>query len=144
MTAPALPAALAPASFMPSLRAWAAELGFTGFGIAAIDLRADEAHFLEWLRSGFNGEMDYMSRHGAKRTRPSELIPGTVSCVSVRMDYWPQEAADAESTLADANVGYVSRYALGRDYHKLMRARLQKLCDRLHETIGPFGYRVFT
>src|ERR1700723_4805370 len=144
MTAPALPAALAPASFMPSLRAWAAELGFTGLGVAAIDLPADEAHFLEWLRSGFNGEMGYMSRHGSKRSRPSELIPGTVSCVSVRMDYWPQEAADAEETLADGSVGYISRYALGRDYHKLLRARLQKLCDRIQETIGPFGYRVFT
>jgi len=144
MTAPALPAALAPASFMPSLRAWAAELGFTGLGVAAIDLPADEAHFLEWLRSGFNGEMGYMSRHGSKRSRPSELIPGTVSCVSVRMDYWPQEAADAEETLADGSVGYISRYALGRDYHKLLRARLQKLCDRIQDAIGPFGYRVFT
>jgi epoxyqueuosine reductase len=144
MTAPALPAALAPASFLPSLRAWAAELGFTGLGVAAIDLPADEAHFLEWLRSGFNGEMGYMSRHGAKRSRPSELIPGTVSCISVRMDYWPAEAADAEETLEDGGVGYISRYALGRDYHKLLRARLQKLCDRIQDAIGPFGYRVFT
>src|ERR1700728_447504 len=144
MTAPALPAALAPASFMPSLRAWAAELGFTGLGVAAIDLPADEAHFLEWLRSGFNGEMGYMSRHGSKRSRPSELIPGTVSCVSVRMDYWPEEAADAEETLADGSVGYISRYALGRDYHKLLRARLQKLCDRIQDAVGPFGHRVFT
>ena len=144
MTASALPAALAPASFMPSLRAWAAELGFTGLGVAAIDLPADEAHFLEWLRSGFNGEMGYMSRHGSKRSRPSELIPGTVSCVSVRMDYWPQEAADAKETLGEGSIGYISRYALGRDYHKLLRARLQKLCDRIQDAIGPFGYRVFT
>jgi epoxyqueuosine reductase len=124
MTASALPAALAPASFLPSLRQWAEDLGFTGLGIAAIDLPADEAHFLDWLRSGFNGEMGYMSRHGAKRTRPADLIPGTVSCISVRMDYWPREAADAEATLADGAIGYVSRYALGRDYHKLLRARL--------------------
>jgi epoxyqueuosine reductase len=144
MTTSALPGTLAPASFLPSLRAWAAELGFTGLGVAAIDLAADEAHFLEWLRAGFNGEMGYMSRHGAKRTRPSELIPGTVSCVSVRMDYWPQEAADAEETLHEGSVGYISRYALGRDYHKLLRARLQKLCERIQNAIGPFGYRVFT
>ena len=144
MTTSALPGTLAPASFLPSLRAWAAELGFTGLGVAAIDLAADEAHFLEWLRAGFNGEMGYMSRHGAKRTRPSELIPGTVSCVSVRMDYWPQEAADAEETLHEGSVGYISRYALGRDYHKLLRARLQKLCERIQNAIGSFGYRVFT
>ena len=97
MTASALPAPLAPGDLLSSIRAWAAELGFTGLGIAAIDLPADEAHFLEWLRAGFNGEMGYMSRHGSKRSRPSELIPGTVSCISVRMDYWPQEAADADS-----------------------------------------------
>src|SRR5579863_8509664 len=119
MTASRLPAAPAPAALLSSLRAWAAELGFTGLGVAGIDLPADEAHFLEWLRLGFNGEMDYMSRHGSKRTRPAELIPGTISCISVRMDYWPAEAADAASTLEDANLGYVSRYALVRDYHKL-------------------------
>jgi epoxyqueuosine reductase len=144
MTTPAHPGPPAPANLLSSLRTWAAELGFTGLGIAAIDLPADEAHFLEWLRAGFNGEMDYMSRHGAKRTRPSELIPGTVSCISVRMNYWPRAAADAATTLSEGNAGYVSRYALGRDYHKLMRARLQKLCDQVQDAVGPFGYRVFT
>jgi epoxyqueuosine reductase len=144
MTASVLPAAPAPAALLSSLRAWAADLGFTGLGVAAIDLAADEGHFLEWLRAGFNGEMQYMARHGAKRTRPSELIPGTVSCISVRMDYWPREAADAEATLADGSVGYVSRYALGRDYHRLLRARLQKLSDRIWDAVGPFGHRVFT
>jgi epoxyqueuosine reductase len=87
--------------------------------------------------------MAYMTRHGVKRSRPAELLPGTVSCVSVRMDYWPKDAADAEVTLADPSVAYVSRYALGRDYHKLMRSRLQKLCDRIETALGPFGYRVF-
>jgi epoxyqueuosine reductase len=135
---------LDPAALLGDMRAWAMELGFTGLGVASIDLPADEAHFLEWLRLGFNGEMGYMSRHGSKRTRPAELIPGTVSCISVRMDYWPDEAADAESTLADPRVGYVSRYALGRDYHKLLRSRLQKLCDVIQEAVGPFGHRVFT
>ncbi len=85
-----------------------------------------------------------MSRHGSKRSRPAELVPGTVSCISVRMDYWPQDAADAAAALADGSIGYVSRYALGRDYHKVLRARLQRLCDRIQEAVGPFGYRVFT
>jgi epoxyqueuosine reductase len=140
----ALPTTLDASAMCASIRAWAVELGFTGLGIATIELPADEAHFLEWLRLGFNGEMAYMSRHGSKRTRPAELIPGTVSCISVRMDYWPQASADATATLADANIGYVSRYALGRDYHKVLRARLQGLCDRIQDVVGPFGYRVFT
>jgi len=144
MTASVLPAALDASTLCASVRAWAVELGFTGVGIATIDLPADEAHFLEWLRLGFNGEMAYMSRHGSKRTRPAELIPGTVSCISVRMDYWPQDAADASSALADPSVGYVSRYALGRDYHKVLRARLQSLCERIQDAVGPFGHRVFT
>src|SRR6202020_2084751 len=117
------------------LRRWSKELGFARLGVANIDLAGDEAHFLDWLRAGFNGEMAYMSRHGVKRSRPAELLPGTVSCVSVRMDYWPRDAADAEATLADPEVAYVSRYALGRDYHKLMRARLQKLCDRIKRAV---------
>jgi epoxyqueuosine reductase len=137
-------AALDAAALAASLRVWATQLGFTGLGVAAIDLPADEAFFLEWLRAGFNGEMGYMSRHGSKRSRPAELIPGTLSCISVRMDYWPAEAADAGATLADGNRGYVSRYAMGRDYHKVLRSRLQKLCDLIQEAVGPFGYRVFT
>ena len=132
------------AALMADLRRWSAELGFARLGVACIDLERDEAHFLDWLRAGFNGEMAYMSRHGVKRSRPAELLPGTVSCISVRMDYWPQNAADAEAALADHTVAYVSRYALGRDYHKLMRARLQRLCDRIRGAVGPFGYRVFT
>src|SRR5277367_1154907 len=145
MSASELPAAeLNPAALSASLRGWARELGFTGLGVANIDLPADDAHFLDWLRAGFGGEMRYMSRHGTKRSRPVELLPGTVSCISVRMNYWPEDAADAEATLADRRVAYVSRYALGRDYHKLMRARLQKLCDRIQDAVGPFGHRVFT
>jgi epoxyqueuosine reductase len=145
MTASALPdARLDPATLTTSLRAWASELGFTGIGVAAIDLPADEAFFLDWLRAGFNGEMGYMARHGRKRSRPAELIPGTVSCISVRMDYWPQASADPAATLADGALGYVSRYALGRDYHKVLRARLQTLCERIQAEVGPFGHRVFT
>ncbi len=143
MTDSAIPTVLDPAALLASLRTWAEQLGFSGLGIAAIELPSDEAHFLDWLRLGFNGEMDYMARHGSKRTRPAELIPGTISCISVRMDYWPQ-AADAAATLADGGVGYVSRYALGRDYHKLLRSRLQKLCEQIKDAVGPFGHRVFT
>ena len=87
--------------------------------------------------------MRYMSRHGTKRSRPAELVPGTVSCISVRMDYWPAGAADAAATLADPTRAYVSRYALGRDYHTLLRKRLQSLCDRIRAAIGPFGHRAF-
>jgi epoxyqueuosine reductase len=141
-TAPA--SILDPAALLGNLRSWGEELGFARLGVANIDLSSDEAHFLDWLRAGFNGQMHYMSRHGVKRSRPALLLPGTISCVSVRMDYWPKEAQDAQATLADRNVGYISRYALGRDYHKLLRARLQKLCDRIHAEVGPFGYRVFT
>ena len=133
-----------PALLLANIRDWARELGFARLGVASIDLSADEAHFRDWLEAGFNGEMHYMAAHGTKRSRPAELIPGTVSCLSVRMDYWPAEAADARASLADATIGYVSRYALGRDYHKLMRKRLQQLCDRIASAAGPFGYRVFT
>jgi len=136
--------ALDATALLADLRRWSTELGFARLGIANIDLSPDEAHFLDWLRAGFNGEMAYMSRHGVKRSRPAELLLGTVSCISVRMDYWPEEAADAETILADPSVAYVSRYALGRDYHKVVRARLQQLCDRIKSAVGPFGYRVFT
>jgi epoxyqueuosine reductase len=145
MNAFASPAApLDHAALLADVRRWSRELGFARLGVAQIDLARDEAHFLDWLRAGFNGEMTYMARHGVKRSRPAELLPGTVSCISVRMDYWPEDAADAEATLADGSVAYISRYALGRDYHKLMRARLQQLCDRIRGAVGPCGYRVFT
>jgi epoxyqueuosine reductase len=131
------------AALLADIRAWAADLGFARIGVASIDLSADESRFLDWLDQGFHGEMEYMSRHGSKRSRPAELVPGTVSCLSVRMDYWPSRAADAREVLADPDAAYISRYALGRDYHKLMRRRLQKLCDRIAAAIGPFGYRAF-
>jgi epoxyqueuosine reductase len=132
-----------PADLLENLHRWAEELGFSGLGIANIDLAADEAHFLTWLQSGFAGEMAYMSQHGLKRSRPALLIPGTVACISVRLNYWPQ-AADAQAVLNDPTLGYVSRYALGRDYHKVLRNRLQTLCERIQGQIGPFGYRAFT
>ncbi len=133
-----------PQALLANLRRWAAELGFASVGVARIDLGTDEAHFLDWLRAGFHGEMAYMARHGLKRSRPATLLPGTVSVLSARMDYWPAEAADPDSTLADPEKAYVSRYALGRDYHKVLRARLQSLAERIAAAVGPFGHRVFT
>ena len=130
-------------ALLADIRGWAAELGFARIGVANIDLAQDEAHFLDWLRAGFAGEMGYMSRHGSKRTRPAELVPGTVSCLSARLDYWPGEAEDAGHVLADPTMAYVSRYAIGRDYHKVLRRRLQQLCDRIVGRVGPLGYRAF-
>ena len=123
---------------------WAAELGFSQTGIAAIDLSEDETRLVNWLAAGRHGEMGYMARHGQKRSRPADLVPGTLRVISVRMDYWPGSAArPATEVLADPATGYVARYALGRDYHRLMRRRLQRLADRIGEHAGPFGYRAF-
>ena len=121
----------------------ARELGFTGVGIAPIQLTEDEEHLTEWLRLGRHGDMGYMARHGRKRSRPEELVPGTLRVVSVRMDYLPGTARSMNTVLNDPALGYVSRYALGRDYHKLMRRRLQQLANSLVAEVGHFGYRVF-
>jgi len=125
------------------IKAWGTALGFQQVGIAATDLSRFESGFVRWLDAGMHGEMDYMARHGLKRLRPAELQPGTRSVISVRMDYMPAALAGAPRVLHDGRLGYVSRYALGRDYHKLMRARLQKLADRIEAEIGIFGHRVF-
>jgi epoxyqueuosine reductase len=117
-------------------------LGFDALGVAAVDIPEDERQLLKWLDDGLHGEMSYMRRHGVMRSRPQQLFPGTVRVVSARMDYWPGEAQDAQTVLADARLGYVSRYALGRDYHKTLRRALAKLAMQLQERIGPFGYRV--
>jgi len=123
---------------------WGRELGFGALGIAHIDLPDDEAWLKRWLALGRHGEMNWMARHGTRRSRPAELIPGTVTVISARMDYFPPAAESAEAVLADCRLGYVSRYALGRDYHKVLRQRLQRLADRIAAAVGPFGYRVFT
>lgn len=133
-----------PESLLRDIQIWGRELGFDTLGIARIDLSQDEAHFLDWLAQGFHGEMEYMQRHGTRRSRPAELVPGTVSCISARMDYWPAQAAAPEAVLGDPRRAYVSRYALGRDYHKVLRQRLQRLAGRIQTAVGPFGYRVFT
>jgi epoxyqueuosine reductase len=119
------------------------DLGFSKLGVAATNLEADEARLERWLALGRQGSMSYMERHGRKRTRPAELVPGTVRVISARMSYWPGAARDAREALADPTTGYVARYALGRDYHKVLRARLQSLADAVTERVGTFGYRVF-
>ena len=118
-------------------------LGFDKIGIAGIDLAEDEARLERWLALERNGEMQYMARHGRKRSRPAELVPGTVRVITVRMDYWPSDCADAQATLDDKRQGYISRYALGRDYHKVLRRRLRKLAGKIEDRVGPTGYRVF-
>jgi epoxyqueuosine reductase len=119
------------------------DLGFSKLGVAEPNLEADEARLERWLALGRQGSMSYMERHGRKRTRPAELVPGTVRVISARMSYWPGAARDAREALADPTTGYVARYALGRDYHKVLRARLQRLADAVTERVGEFGYRVF-
>ena len=126
------------------LPALAAQLGFNAIGVSGIDLAADEARLLEWLAAGRHGRMHYMERHGTLRSRPAELLPGTLRVISARMDYWPGDAADAETTLHSPSLGYVSRYALGRDYHKVLRGALQTLAGQIVERVGAFGYRVFS
>lgn len=137
-----------PATDYPALarriKDWGRELGFDAVGIGGTDLSSDEARLLQWLDAGRHGEMDYMQRHGTRRSRPAELVPGTVRVISLRMNYWPPQSRAAEHVLDDPTLGYVSRYALGRDYHKLMRQRLQRLADRISADAGPFGYRAFT
>ena len=125
------------------IRRWGRELGFQRVGIADPDLTDAGARLAEWLRAGMHGEMAYMGRHGTKRSRPDELIPGTVSVISVRMDYLPREATAPTGLLDHESKAYVSRYALGRDYHKVLRGRLKKLAARIEAAIGPFGHRVF-
>ncbi len=124
------------------IRALARELGFQRVGIAGVDLSADEGHLRDWLTQGLYGSMDWMARHGDKRSRPGELVPGTVRVISVGLDY-AQDDESAWRTLAHGERAYVARYALGRDYHKLMRNRLQVLADRIAALVGPFGHRVF-
>ncbi|MCW9014465.1 MAG: tRNA epoxyqueuosine(34) reductase QueG [Gammaproteobacteria bacterium] len=130
--------------FIPLLIQRAQELGFQQIAIANVDLSQHESHLLEWLGKNFHGDMDYMARHGTKRSRPDELEPGTIRVISVRMDYFPPESASIQKTLKNKQLGLISRYALGRDYHKLIRNRLQKLVNKIQQEIGPFGYRVFT
>lgn len=132
------------AALARDIKSWGAELGFQQVGIADCDLSGAEPGLLAWLTHGWHGDMDYMARHGVKRSRPAELVPGTVRVIIARMDYYPGEASTAASVLDDPAAAYVSRYALGRDYHKVLRRRLQRLADRIAAAAGPFRYRAFT
>jgi len=133
-----------PAALVQSIRGWATALGFQRTAVAALDLSAAKPRLIEWLEQGFHGEMDYMARHASLRLDPQKLVPGAVRSISVRMDYWPAGAMSAQAVLDDPSRAYVSRYALGRDYHKVMRARLATLAGRIAGAAGPHGFRVFT
>lgn len=137
-------AALEPSALARQIKLWGRELGFQQVGIADTELGNAEARLLTWLAQGRHGEMNYMAAHGTRRSHPAELVPGTLRVISVRMDYWPKDAAAADALLQEPDRGYIARYALGRDYHKLIRARLQKLADRIEAAVGHFSYRVFT
>ncbi|MDB5731996.1 MAG: iron-sulfur cluster binding protein [Variovorax sp.] len=131
------------------MRDWARDLGFSQIGVAGVDLSGAEAGLMQWLAQGFHGDMHYMAAHGARRARPAELVPGTASVITARMDYLPRTTppgwqAVEFDRLARPDEGIVSLYARGRDYHKVLRSRLQKLADRIAAEVGPFGHRVFT
>jgi epoxyqueuosine reductase len=149
MNLPARPSERAPhaaldhAAIAQRMRAMARESGFQRCGIADIVLGEDEDHLRDWLAQGLYGSMDWMARHGDKRARPAELVPGTLRVISVGLDYGRNDDDEAWTTLANGERAYVARYALGRDYHKLMRQRLQRLAGRIADEIGPFGHRVF-
>jgi epoxyqueuosine reductase len=134
---------LAMARLALQVKQWGQELGFQQVGIADTHFPEAEAHFQDWLSKGFHGEMEYMQRHGEKRSRPALLHPGTERIISVRMDYLPENATAIHQALDDPYAAYISRYALGRDYHKMMRGRLQKLADKIQAEVGDFGYRAF-
>ena len=118
------------------IKEWGRTLGFDAIGISGIDLGSAEAGLQAWIDAGFHGEMDYMATHGMKRARPAALVPGTQRVISARINYRP-DAADMHATLADDRRAAISRYALGRDYHKVLRNRLQALADRITAAIGP-------
>jgi len=125
------------------IKQWGKELGFQQIAIADTQLAETERYLEKWLDNGCHGDMEWMTEHGTKRTRPAELIEGTERIITGRMDYWPPDIINAESVLSDCNKAYISRYALGRDYHKVLRQRLKKLSQRIEDEIGDFGYRVF-
>jgi epoxyqueuosine reductase len=136
-------------SLVADIRRWADELGFSSMGVAGVDLACAEPGLAAWLNNGFHGEMAYMALHGVKRARPAELVPGTVSVITARMDYLPRATPEGWQgiefeRLQRPGEAVVSMYARGRDYHKVLRSRLQKLAGRIEQAVGPFGHRVFT
>lgn len=129
---------------LASLRAWATELGFQQLAVAPLELDADHARMDDWLRRGLHGSMAYLERNGDKRAQPERLVAGTLSVISVRVDYLKASPQAAIDTLRQPGTAYIARYALGRDYHKTLRSRLKRLAERLQAQIGTFGYRVFS
>jgi epoxyqueuosine reductase len=129
--------------FAERIKDWGRSLGFQAVGIAHADLSAAEPRLLDWLGKGWHGEMEYMARNIDLRSNPASLKPGTVRVISCRMDYLDHAPGSVEEELKPGHA-YIARYARGRDYHKVLRLRLQKLCDRIEAEAGPFGYRVFT
>ena len=125
------------------IKDWGGQLGFQQTAITDTDLSDYEPHLQQWLAKQFQGDMEWMARHGNKRSRPSDLVPDTLRIISVRLDYLPDESIDLKDLLDHPEKAYISRYALGRDYHKLMRRRLQQLAERIQNEIGRFGYRAF-
>jgi epoxyqueuosine reductase len=133
-----------PAQLASQIKSWAKEIGFQQAGITDTNLSEAEIRLLDWLKKGYHGDMNYMANHGVKRSRPQELTPGTLRVISLRMNYSPVAARDSWEVIADRDSAFISRYAMGRDYHKVLRQRLQKLADRITEAVGLFNYRVFS
>ncbi|HVS27890.1 MAG TPA: tRNA epoxyqueuosine(34) reductase QueG [Burkholderiales bacterium] len=132
------------AKLAAAIKSWGKALGFQEVGIAGVDLGEAERRLQEWLAAGSHGDMDYMAKHGVKRSRPAELLPGTQRVISVRLNYQPPDARDSWEVLEQGNKAYISRYAVGRDYHKVLRSRLQQLVDKIREHAGDYRCRVFT
>lgn len=137
-------AAPTPDHWLQTLQTLSKNLGFNAVGVSGIALDVAEQRLLAWLAKGYHGDMAWMASHGTKRSRPAELVAGTLSVISVRMDYFPPDTVDAAMLLNHPERAYISRYALGRDYHKLLRQRLEKLVQQLQPLLGQFNYRVFT
>ena len=125
------------------IRRWGAELGFQQIGFSGIELGRAEEKLSAWIEEGFHADMHYLHRHGSKRSHPEELVPGTVSVITARIDYLPEDQTRSKNLLDHADKAYVSRYAVGRDYHKVLRSRLKELAQRIERRIGPLGHRVF-
>jgi epoxyqueuosine reductase len=131
-------------SLAEDIKRWGAEIGFAEIGITDTDLARAEVVHQGWVEKGFHGEMNYMAKHGTKRTRPADLVPNTVRVISARLDYLPPKTRDSWEVINNGEQAFISRYALGRDYHKVVRQKLQKLCDKIQQATAGVEYRVFT